>query len=63
MDGPRRQCDESDDRKKERQKAEGHHQVEGALPWEELRDRRLRGVNDVVHSRVTFRDARRAMKP
>ena len=62
MESPCRQCSESDDRKKEREKADGHHQVDGALPWEESRDGRLGGVDHVVHNGVNFRDARRAMK-
>ena len=62
MNDPRRQCDESDDRKKEREKADGHHQVDGALPREESRNRRLGGIDDVVHYGITLRDARRAMK-
>jgi len=62
MDNPRRQCDESGNRKKEREKADGHHQVEGAPPREETRDRRLGGVDHVVHNGVNFRDARRVMK-
>ena len=62
MDSPRRQCDKSGNRKKEREKTDGHHQVERALPREESRDRRLGGVDHVVHNRVNFLDARRAMK-
>ena len=62
MDNPCRQCDESDDRKQEREKADGHHQVEGALPRKESRERRLGGVDHVVHNGINFRDAWRAMK-
>ena len=62
MEKPRRQCRESDDRKKEWQKADGHHQVDGALPREESGDGRLGRVNHVVHNGVDFRDTRRAMK-
>lgn len=62
MDGPRRQCDESGNRKKEREKADGHHQVEDALPREESRDSCLGGVDCVVHKEVNLRNARRAMK-
>ena len=62
MDGPRRQCDESDDRKKEWQKADGHNQIQGALPGEESCNSRLGGVNNVVHNGINFREVRRAMK-
>ena len=62
MDGPRRQCDESDDRKQEREKADGHHQIEDALPREESGDGRLGGVDHVVHNGVNFRAAWRGMK-
>ena len=62
MDGPRHQCDKSGNRKKEREKADGHYQVEDALPREESCNRRLGGVDHVVHNGVNFLDARRAMK-
>ena len=62
MDGPRRQCDKSGNRKKEREKADGHHQVEGALPREESGDGRLGGVDHVVHNGVNFCAAWRGMK-
>ena len=60
MDDPRRQCGESDDRKKERKETDGYHQVDDALPREEPRDCRLGGIDDVVHNGITVRDARRA---
>lgn len=62
MEGPRRQCDESGNRKKEREKADGHHQVEATLPREESCNRRLGGVDHMVHNGVNFLDARRAKK-
>ena len=62
MDDPRRQCDKSGNRKQEREKADGHHQVEGALPREKSCNSRLGRIEDVVHNGVNFRDARRAMK-
>ena len=62
MESPCRQCSESDDRKKEREKADRHHQVDRALPWEKLRDSRLGGVDELAHSGITLRDARRKMK-
>lgn len=62
MDDPRHQCDKSADRKKEREKANGHNQIEGALPREEPCDRRLGRVIHAVHNGVTFRDAWHAMK-
>ena len=62
MESPCRQCSESDDRKKEREKADGHHQVEDALSREKSRNRCLGGIDHVVHNWVNFRDARRAMK-
>ena len=62
MDGPRRQRDKSGNRKKEREKADGHHQVEDALPREESRNRCLGGVDHVVRNGINFREARRAMK-
>ena len=54
MNDPRRQCDESDDRKQEREKADGHHQIEDALPREESGDGRLGGVDHVVHNGINF---------
>jgi hypothetical protein len=62
MNDPRRQCDKSRNRKKEREKADGHHQVEDALPREKLRNRCLGVIDHVLHNWVNFRDARRAMK-
>ena len=62
MDGPRRQCDKSDDRKQEREKADGHHQIEDALPREESGDGRLGGVDHVAHNGVNFRAAWHATK-
>ena len=62
MENPRRQCRESDDRKKEWQKANGHHQVDGALPRKESGNGHLGRVDHVVHNGVNFRDAQRAMK-
>ena len=57
MEDPRRQCDEPGNRKKKREKADGHHQVERTLPWEESHDSRLGGVDDVVHNGVNLRNA------
>ena len=54
MDDPRRQCGESDDRKKEREQAEGHHQIDGALPREQSCDRCLGGVDHVVRNGSIF---------
>lgn len=62
VDGPRHQCDKSGDRKKEREKADGHYQVEDALPREKSCNGRLGGVDHMVHNGVNFLDARRAMK-
>ena len=62
MDDPRRQCNKSGNRKKEREKADGHHQVEDALPREKSRNRCIGGIDHVVHNWVNFHDARRAMK-
>lgn len=62
MDDPRRQCNESEYRKKERKKADSHHQVNGALPWEQSRDRRLGGVDNLGHNRITLHDVLRTMK-
>ena len=62
MDGPRRQCDDPDDRKNEREKANGHQQVEDTLPREESGNGRLGGVGHVAHNGVNFRAAWRATK-
>ena len=35
MDGPRYQCGDPDDGKKERGKADRYHEIQGALAWEE----------------------------
>ena len=62
MDGPRRQCDKSGNRKQEREKADGHHQIEDALPREESGNGRLGGVDHVAHNGVNFRAAWCGMK-
>lgn len=50
MKDPRRQSDDPGDRKNEWEKADGHHQVKDALPWEELGDGRLGGVDHMIHN-------------
>lgn len=62
MKNPRRQCSESDDRKKERRQDEGHHQVDDTLPWEQSCDRHLGVVNDMAHNKVTRWDAQHTME-
>ena len=54
MNDPRRQRSQPDDRKKERQQAEDHHQVDDTLPWEQSYDRWFGVGDDMVHDRVTL---------
>ncbi len=61
MKNPRRQCGESNNGKKEREKADRQHEIEGALAWKESRNR-LGGIDEVAHMEITYREARCAMK-
>lgn len=52
----------ADDGKKEREHADGHDQIEHALPWEEPRDRRFGRVGHRVHIGVNMCSAWRAIR-